>query len=145
MAGLGVICLKLSWIKELLGTQGLRWNMLFRCLLRYLCFIMIPDPRKELGSSVLICVIGNSPSSTKSTAIVFSSKVPGSNSSRSCSCTNCKATHLRKANLMLLRGFYTCTSEILQISLPGDSQGVSKVLDQLSFAEACSLFVASLT
>lgn len=132
MAGLGVICLKLSWIKELLGTQGLRWNMLFLCLLWYLCFIMIPDPRKELGSSVLICVIGNPPSSTKSTAIVFSSKVPGSNSSRGCSCTNCKATHLiKKANLMLLRGFFTCTSEILQISLPGDSQGVPKVLDQL--------------
>lgn len=132
MAGLGVIYLKLSGIKELLETQGLRWNMLFRCLLRYLCFIMIPDPRKELRSSALICVIGNSPSSTKSTAIVFRSKVPGSNSSRGCSCTNCKATHLiKKANLMLLRGFYTCTSEILQISLPGNSQGVSKVLDQL--------------
>lgn len=122
------------------------WNMLFRCLLQYLCFVMIPDPRKELGSSVLICVIGNSPFSTKSTTIVFSSKVPGSNASRGCSCTNCKASRLiKKANLMLLCGFYTCTSEILQISLPGDSQGVSEVLDQLWFAEACSPFAASLT
>lgn len=69
---------------------------------------MIPDLRKDLGSPVLICVIGNSPSSAKNRAIVFSSKGSGANSSRGCSCTNCKAAHLiKKANLMLLFRFHT--------------------------------------
>lgn len=96
--------------------------------------------------SVYLCNWYSSPSFTRSRALVFSSKAPGSNSSRGCSCTNCKTTHLiKEANLMLLCGFYICTSEILQILLPGVLWGVSKVLDQLWFSEAFSLFVASLT
>lgn len=44
------------------------------CCMQYPCSITTPNLRKVLGSPVLTGVIGNSPLSTKSRAIVFSSK-----------------------------------------------------------------------